>query len=265
MHSHLKFQQWLMMWTTFSFASVFTNKCPPPFFFFSFTYPSEGLTSCMPVGHSSEGVQAGELWQLGGFSALTSNCVAWRLSPVVQHLRWDVAGWQAVNSTSCMGLPPWGKSWGAPRLGWRIWSETVVKPTEQETCMKHKIWKTSAYTKKEFSNSLLILEQTSQLLARVAGGSTQQDRKQQALPRHTEARTRLCSGLSILHLAADTSSHYCPRKVLVHLLYKPWRRFSPSLLTLYEPLLGHTSLIKCIKASVKLPGLREILGENTNN
>lgn len=147
-----------MMWTAFSFASVFTNKCPPqppPFFFFSFTYPSEGLTSCMPVGHSSEGVQAGELWQRGGFSARTSNCVAWRLSPVVQHLRRDVAGWQAVNSTSCMGLPPWGKSWGAPRWGWGIWSETVVKLTEQETCMKHKIWKISAYTKRNFPTACL--------------------------------------------------------------------------------------------------------------
>lgn len=41
--------------------------------------------------------------------------------------------------------------------------------------------------------------------------------------------------------------------------------FSISSDTFYEPLLGHTSLIKCIKASVKPPSLKEILGENTNN
>lgn len=58
--------------------------------------------------------------------------------------------------------------------------------------------------KMEFCNSLLILEQTTQLLARVTCGSTQQDRKQQALPRHTEGRSHLWSGLSILHLASDT-------------------------------------------------------------
>jgi len=41
--------------------------------------------------------------------------------------------------------------------------------------------------------------------------------------------------------------------------------FSISSDTFYEPLLGHTILIKRIKALVKPPGLREILGENTNN
>lgn len=141
----------------------------------------------------------------------------------------DAASWQAGQLTiGCARGYYHGEKVGVLLAkGWGMWSWTVAKLTEQETCIKHSL------RKMEFFSSLLILEQTIRLLARVACGSTQQDTKQQALPWHTEARSHLCSGLSVLHLASDTSSHYCPRKVLAHLLYNPWGRFSPSLLTLF--------------------------------
>lgn len=131
------------------------------------------------------------------------------------------------------GATTMGKKLGCSSLRVRYLIRNCGKANRARDLHETQDLKDLSIHKKEFSNSLLILEQTTQLLARVGRGSTQRDRKQQALPRPTEARSRLCSGLSILHLAADTSSHYCPRKVLVRLLYKPWRRFSPSLLTLF--------------------------------
>lgn len=62
---------------------------------------------------------------------------------------------------------------------------------------------------------------------------TWQQSKQRVRPKLTETRSCLCRGHSILCLTGDTSSHYCPRKVLAHLLYNAWGMFSPSLLILF--------------------------------
>lgn len=64
-------------------------------------------------------------------------------------------------------------------------------------------------------------------------GTWQQRKQGKVFPRLRETRSHLCRGHSILHLTSDASPHYCPRKVLAHLLYNPWGMYSSSLLILF--------------------------------
>jgi len=110
MHSHLKFQLWFVMLTRLSFCKQVVHFS---FFILTSRQPSEGLTSCMPAGHSSEGVQAGCLHQLGKFLSphqLLCIMVALLVNNASRQMELHD---RLVNCILCMGLPAWGKTWGA--------------------------------------------------------------------------------------------------------------------------------------------------------
>lgn len=140
-----------MMLSLFSPASVFTHICS-----LSRKKHSEGLPSCVLVGHDSEGVQVG---------ISPSREVSQPMHQLMHSM--VAASWSATPPISCSELPGraaavhcatgrcCGEEAGVLAKGWGTRWGIAAKLTEQESCIEHKNRKTSVYTKWNFSTACL--------------------------------------------------------------------------------------------------------------